>query len=173
MKFATNLTKLFLLPKSTEHFLLMVRDSDDVVPFCAKDFFIFHNDISGIFRFINFLGFFFQVFCFTYVVVHERIYQQLLYFFLVEPLRLLDVFRTFQLKTKSNQYNINVNYSLQTKTRLCWAQNMSFSTWLRVVKVLYHKHFWKTVFRINLISKKNLKKLLLNYTQINTKGYWI
>ena len=117
--------------------------------------------------FIHFFGSFVQLFCFSCVAVRERIYQLLLYFFLVESLRLLQVFRTFQLKTKDNQYTINLKHPLQAKTRLCWEQNTSFSTWLRVVKVLYHEHFCKTVFQIILISKKNLKKVLLNYMQIN------
>ena len=131
-------------------------------PFCAKDFFILLNDISGIFRFIHFHGSFVQLFCFNCVVVHERIYQLLFHFFFVESLRLLDVFKTFSpLKTKNNQYTINLKHPLQIKMQLSWAQSAPFSTWLRVVKVIRRRHFRKTVFQINL-SKKNLKKLLLN-----------
>ena len=68
-------------------------------------------------------------------------------------------FQSLSTKNKNNQYTINLKHLLQTKTRLCWAQNTSFSTWLRVIKVLlpqasYHKHFFKTIFQINLISKK-------------------
>ena len=111
--------KIFLLPKPTEHFPLLVQDSDNAVPFRAKDFFILPNDISDIFGFIHFLDSFVQLFCFSCAVVHERIYQLLLYFFLVESLRLLDVFRNFQLKTKTNQYTINLKHPLQTKTRTC------------------------------------------------------
>ena len=113
--------KLFLLRRPTEHFLLMVRDNDDALPFRVKDFFIPLNDISGIFGFIHFLGSFVQLFRFSCVLVHKRIYQLLLCFFLVESLRLLDVFRTFQLKTKNKQYTINLKHPLQTKTRFCWA----------------------------------------------------
>ena len=122
-------------------------------PFCAKDFFILLNDISGIFRFIHFHGSFVQLFCFNCVVVHERIYQLLFHFFFVESLRLLDVFKTFSpLKTKNNQYTINLKHPLQIKMQLRSAQSASFSTWLRVVKVLYRKHFCKPVFQMNLIS---------------------
>ena len=111
--------KLFLLTKLTEHFPLIVRDSDDALPFHAKDFLILLNDISGIFRFIHFLGSFVQLFCFNCVVVHERIYQLLSHFFFVESLRLLDVFKTFSpLKTKNNQYTINLKHPLQIKMQL-------------------------------------------------------
>ena len=109
--------KLFLLSKPTEHFPLMVRDSDDALPFRAKDFFILLKDSSGIFEFIHFLGSFVQLFCFNCAVIYVRIYQLLLYFF-VESLRLLDFFRTFtQLKTKNNQYTTNLNYYLQAKSQ--------------------------------------------------------
>ena len=63
------------------------------------------------------------------------------------------------LKTKNNQYTINLKHPLQTKMQLCWAQNTSILISLKVVKVLYHKHFFKTVFQIKLISKKK-KKIL-------------
>ena len=121
--------KLFLLTKLTEHFPLMVSDSDDALPFHAKDFLILLTDISGIFRFIHFLGSFVQLFCFNCVVVHERIYQLLFHFFFVESLRLLDVFKTFSpLKTKNNQYTINLKHPLQIKMQLRSAQSASFST---------------------------------------------
>ena len=87
--------KLFILPKPTEDFSLMVRNSDDVLPFRLREFFILLDDISGIFRFIHFLGSFVQLVCFICVIVNERIYQLLFYFFFVESFRLLDVFRTF------------------------------------------------------------------------------
>ena len=92
--------KPFLLRKPTEHFLLMVRDNDDALPFRVKDFFIPFDDISGIFGFIHFLGSFVQLFHFSCVLVHKRIYQLLLCFFLVESLRLLDVFLNFSTKNK-------------------------------------------------------------------------
>ena len=47
--------KLFLFTKVAEQYPLMIRDSDNTLPSCAKDFFILLNDISGIFRFIHFL----------------------------------------------------------------------------------------------------------------------
>ena len=144
--------KLFLLPKPTGHFLLLIRDSDYTLLFHGKDFFILLNDISGIFGFIHFLGSFVQLFCFDCVIIRERIYQLLFYFFFVESLCLLDVYRAFQLKTKNNQCTINLKHPLQV-TRLCWAQSTSFSMRLKVIKILYHKHFCKTVFQINLISK--------------------
>ena len=143
--------KLFLLPKPTGHFLLMIRDSDYTLLFHGKDFFILLNDISGIFGFIHFLGSFVQLFCFDCVIIRERIYQLLFYFF-VESLCLLDVYRAFQLKTKNNQCTINLKHPLQV-TRLCWAQSTSFSMRLKVIKILYQKHFCKTAFQINLISK--------------------
>ena len=88
------------------------------------------------------------------VSLFTRIYQLLIYLFFVESLLLLNVFRTFtSLKTKNNQYTINLKHPLQTKMQLRWAQNASFSTRLRVVKVLYHEHFCKTLFQIKLISK--------------------
>ena len=87
--------KLFLLPKPTEHLPLMVCDNADAFLSRAKDFFIFLNDVSGIFRFIHFLGSFVQLFCLNCGIVNETIYQLLLDFFFGEPLRLLDVFRTF------------------------------------------------------------------------------
>ena len=100
-------------------FPLMVRDSDDALPFRAKDFFILLNDISGIFGFIHFLGSFVLVFCFNCVVVHERNYQLLFHFFFVKSLRLLDVFKTFPpLNIKNNQYTINLKHPLQTKIQL-------------------------------------------------------
>ena len=64
-----------------------------------------------------------------------------------------------QLKTKKSRYTKYLKHSSQTKMRLHWAQNTSFSTWLRVVKVLYHKHFRKIVFQIKLMSKTIFKKL--------------
>ena len=137
----------------------MMRDSDDNLPFSAKDFFILLNDTSSIFGFIHFFGSFVQLFCFNCVIINEKIYQLLFYFFFfVESPRLLKVFRAFQLKTKNNRYTINLKHLLQTKMRPCWAQNTSFSTWLRVIKILYHKHFCKTVFQINRISKKDILK---------------
>ena len=132
----------------------MIHDGNNVLLFHAKDFSILLNDISGIFGFIHFLGSFVQLFCFNCVIVNERIYQLLFYFFFVESLRLLYVFRTFPpLKTKNNQYTINLKHPLTTKMQLRWAQNASFSTQLRVKKVLYYK-LLQTVFQINLISKK-------------------
>ena len=137
----------------------MVRDSDDALSFRAKDFFIHLNDISGIIAFIYFLGSFVQVFSFNCVVVHERIYRLLFHFFFVKSLRLLDVFKTFPpLNTKNNQYTINLKHPLQTKIQLYWTWNASFSRRLKFVKVLYHKRFCKTVFQINLISKKKISK---------------
>ena len=59
-----------------------------------------------------------------------------------------------QVKIKNNHYSKNLKHSLQTKMRLLWAQNMFFSTWLRVVKVLCHRHFGQTVFPIKLMSKR-------------------
>ena len=101
------------------YFPLMVRDSDDALPFRAKDFFILLNDISGIFGFIHFLGSFVLVFCFNCVVAHERNYQLLFHFFFVNSLRLLDVFKTFPpLSIKNNQYTRNLKHPLQTKIQL-------------------------------------------------------
>ena len=112
--------KLFPLPKPTEHFPLMMRDSDDNLPFSAKDFFILLNDTSSIFGFIHFFGSFVQLFCFNCVIINEKIYQLLFYFFFfVESPRLLKVFRAFQLKTKNNRYTINLKHLLQTKMRPC------------------------------------------------------
>ena len=48
--------KLFPLPKPTEHFPLMIRDSDYNLPFCAKDFFILLNDTSSILGLSTFSG---------------------------------------------------------------------------------------------------------------------
>ena len=83
-------------------------------------------------------------------------------------------------KQKINTITINLRNRLQAKNamrKLIFRlnaiplhQNASFSSWLRVVKVLHHQHFWKTVFKINLISKKILKafaKLNANKMQIN------
>ena len=39
--------ELLFLPKPTEHFSLMTRDSDYTLPFRTKDFLILLNDISG------------------------------------------------------------------------------------------------------------------------------
>ena len=86
--------KLFHFTKPTEHFPLMVHDSDDALPFRMKDFFILLNDISGIFGFIHFLDSFFQLFCFNCVIVYERICQLLFHFFFVESLRVFDIFKT-------------------------------------------------------------------------------
>ena len=88
------------------------------------------------------------------------LFQQILTdFIFVKKLCHLAVFRVSpQLETKNNRYTINLKHPLQTKMWLCWAQNTSFSTWLRVVKVLRHQHFRKTVFQINLISKNKIFK---------------
>ena len=147
---ADQLYKLFLFTKAVKHFPLMVSNGYNTFPFCTKYFFIVFNYIRSIFGFIYFIDFFVQLFCFNCVIVDKRIYDQLFQLFFVESLRLFNIFKTFSpLKTK--QYSINLKQPLQTKTRLCWAQNSSLSTWLRV---LYHKHFCKTVFQINLIIKK-------------------
>ena len=61
--------ELFLFTKLTEHFPLMVSNGYNTFPFCAKDFLILLNDISGILGFIHFLGSFVQLFCFNSVVV--------------------------------------------------------------------------------------------------------
>ena len=50
------------------------------------------------------------------------------------------------------------NILYKQKMGLRWVQNTSFPTWWRVAKVLYHKYFCKTVFQINLISKKKILK---------------
>ena len=96
----------------TDWTLSFSRDSDYTPLFRAKDFFILLSDGSGIFGFIHFLDFFVQLFCFDCVIIRERIYQLLFYFF-VESLCLLDVFRAFQLKTKNDQYTINLKHPLQ------------------------------------------------------------
>ena len=87
--------KFFLLLKPTDLFPLMIRNSDYALSFRLKYFFILLINIRGIFGFIHILGSFIQLLCFNCVVVNERIYQLLFYFFFVEPLCLLDVFRTF------------------------------------------------------------------------------
>ena len=81
---------------------------------------------------------------------------------------------------KKPHYATNLKHSLQTKNAIhnvilrlnaiLLYYNASFSIWLKVVKVLHHHYFCKTVFKINLISKKILKafvKLNANSTQIN------
>ena len=84
--------------------------------------------------------------------------QMLFDFIFVKRLCLLAVFRVSPLlKRKNNRYTKNIKHSLQTKMQLRWTQNTSFSRWLRVVKVLRHRQFRKTVFQIYLISKKILK----------------
>ena len=160
--------KLFLFTKLTEHSPLMIGNGYNTFPFCAEDFLVLLYNIYPVLRFFHFLSFLIKFFCFNCVVFHERIYQLLFHFLFVDSLCLLNGFKTFlPLETENNQYTINLKHPLQTKTRLCWAKNTFFLTWLRVVKVFYNKHFCKTVFQINPISKKNLTNILLKYTQIN------
>ena len=85
--------ELFLFTKPTEHFSLMVSNGYNIFPFCAEVFLVLLNDISGIFSFIHFLGSFVQLFCFSCVIVYERIYQLLFHFFFIESLRLFNVFK--------------------------------------------------------------------------------
>ena len=148
--------KLFFFAKLTKHFPLMIPYRYNAFPFCAKYFLVLWYDFYCILRFLHFLSFLVYFLCFNCVIVNEEIKQLLLYFFFVEPLCLPGVFRTSpQLKTKTNQYTINLKYPLKTKMQLRWAQSASFSTWLRVVKVLYHKHFWKLFFRSTSSVKKS------------------
>ena len=88
------LHKLFFFEKPTKYFPLMIRDSDDALPFCAKDFFILLNDVGGIFEFIHVLGSFVQLFCFNFIIISKQVNQQLFDFTFVESLCLFDVFRT-------------------------------------------------------------------------------
>ena len=162
-------SKLFLLPKPTEHFPLMVHNSDDSLLFRSKDFFILLNDVSGMFGFIHFLGSFVQLFCLNCVIVNERIYQLLFYFFFVESLRLLNVFRTFpELKAKNNNYTTNLKHPLQTKNATPLSTKRVLLDMIKGCKSTIPQAFLQNCFSdFNLISKNNHKKLLLNYTKIN------
>ena len=48
--------KLLFFAKQAKYFPLMIRDIDDTLPFCAKDFFILLNNAGSIFGFIHVLG---------------------------------------------------------------------------------------------------------------------
>ena len=99
--FAYQFCKLFLFSKPTKHFPLMVRYRYNTLPFCAKNFLIFFYDGSSIFRFLYFVSFLVQLFCFSRVIVNDKIYKLLFDFFFSDSSCPLGVFRTSpQLKTK-------------------------------------------------------------------------
>ena len=99
--FADQFCKLFLFSKPTKNFPLIVSYGYNALPFCAEDFLVFFYDGSTIFRFLYFVGFLVQLFCFSRVIVNDRIYKLLFGFFFSDLSCLLAVFRTSpQLKTK-------------------------------------------------------------------------
>ena len=163
LQFAYHLSKLFLLFEAFESFALIIHHRYHTFSFCARNFLVLLYHISSLFVFLYFPSQLVQFFYFDGVVNSYRLYQLLFDLILVKMLCLLAVLRVSpQLNIKNNRYTKNLKHSLQTKMRLRWAQNTPFSIRLRDVKVLRQRHFRKTVFQIKLMSKKVLKKLLLN-----------
>ena len=148
--------KLSLLSKPTKLFVLVIDDRDNTLPFRSKDLFLLFEKICSIFRASYYPSLLVEFSYLNYVVVNERINQLFSYFLLVEPLRLLDVFKAFsQLYTKNNRCTINLKDPLQTKNATMFRVKDVFFYMINGCKNTLSQVFSQNCFKSTLSVKKS------------------
>ena len=94
-KSATSFRNFSFFSKPTENFPLIICYRYNSPPFRFKNLFIPFNKLCSIFWFVYFSGLLVGFFCFNCVAVNNRIKKLFSYFFLIQPLYFLLVFKAF------------------------------------------------------------------------------